>query len=47
VFSWPRWRLLARAHADVGPSVAGPVLAIATPIGTIFVNLIRMTVIRW
>ena len=27
------------------PSAAGPVLAIATPIGTIFVNLIRMTVI--
>jgi len=27
------------------PSVAGPVLAIATPIGTLFVNLIRMTVI--
>jgi proton glutamate symport protein len=27
------------------PAAAGPVLAIATPIGTIFVNLIRMTVI--
>jgi proton glutamate symport protein len=27
------------------PSLAGPPLAIATPIGTIFVNLIRMTVI--
>jgi Na+/H+-dicarboxylate symporter len=27
------------------PSLAGPALAIATPIGTIFVNLIRMTVI--
>jgi proton glutamate symport protein len=27
------------------PSAAGPVLAVATPIGTIFVNLIRMTVI--
>jgi proton glutamate symport protein len=27
------------------PSAAGPVLAVATPVGTIFVNLIRMTVI--
>ena len=27
------------------PSAAGPVLALVTPIGTIFVNLIRMTVI--
>jgi Na+/H+-dicarboxylate symporter len=27
------------------PGAAGPVLAVATPVGTIFVNLIRMTVI--
>jgi Na+/H+-dicarboxylate symporter len=36
--------LLGLALTSV-PSAAGPVLAIATPVGTIFVNLIRMTVI--
>jgi proton glutamate symport protein len=37
--------LLGLALASVFPGAAGPVLAVATPVGTIFVNLIRMTVI--
>ena len=37
--------LLGLALASVVPAAAGPVLAVATPVGTIFVNLIRMTVI--
>ena len=37
--------LLGLALASVFPGAAGPVLALATPVGTIFVNLIRMTVI--
>jgi len=31
--------------ASLVPAAAGPVLAVATPVGTVFVNLIRMTVI--
>src|SRR5436189_2546292 len=37
--------LLGLALASFVPAAAGPVLAVATPVGTIFVNLIRMTVI--
>ena len=37
--------LLGLALASVLPGATGPVLAVATPVGTIFVNLIRMTVI--
>jgi Na+/H+-dicarboxylate symporter len=37
--------LLGLALTGAGPSVAAPILAVATPVGTIFVNLIRMTVI--
>lgn len=37
--------LLGLALASVFPGAADPVLAVATPVGTIFVNLIRMTVI--
>jgi Na+/H+-dicarboxylate symporter len=37
--------LLGLALTSVAPAAAAPVLAVATPVGTIFVNLIRMTVI--
>src|SRR5438094_484613 len=37
--------LLGLALTGVAASFAAPVLAVATPVGTIFVNLIRMTVI--
>jgi proton glutamate symport protein len=37
--------LLGLALTSVSPAAAAAVLAVATPIGTIFVNLIRMTVI--
>jgi proton glutamate symport protein len=37
--------VIGLALTGVASSVAGPVLAVATPVGTIFVNLIRMTVI--
>ena len=37
--------LLGLALASLFPGAAGPVLAVATPVGTIFINLIRMTVI--
>jgi Na+/H+-dicarboxylate symporter len=36
---------LGLALTTVAPAAAAPVLAVATPVGTIFVNLIRMTVI--
>src|SRR5260370_2401399 len=37
--------LLGLALTSFVPAAAAPVLAVATPVGTIFVNLIRMTVI--
>src|SRR5689334_12050003 len=37
--------LLGLALTGASPSLAAPILAVATPVGTIFVNLIRMTVI--
>jgi len=37
--------LLGLALASASPSIAGPVNAFLAPVGTIFVNLIRMTVI--
>jgi proton glutamate symport protein len=37
--------VIGLALAGAGPAVSGGVLAVATPIGAIFVNLIRMTVI--
>src|SRR5437764_12390516 len=37
--------LLGLTLTGAGPSLSAPVLAVATPVGTIFVNLIRMTVI--
>src|SRR6059058_5161094 len=37
--------LLGLALTGAGPSIAAAILAVATPVGTVFVNLIRMTVI--
>src|SRR4051812_9471643 len=37
--------LVGLALTNVAASIAAPVLAVVTPIGTIFINLIRMTVI--